>query len=81
MKSRAQFHSAAKLKQIFLLSNIKQTTGQNAYILYESLAGKQRNMLSKLLYGKQFYLLSSSMKLGPELSHDFSSNRIAMLKD
>ena len=35
-------------KQIFLTSNIKQTTSQIAYILYESLAGNQRNPLSKL---------------------------------
>ena len=26
--------------------NIKQTTSQNVYILYESLAGNQRNLLS-----------------------------------
>ena len=28
-------------KQRILLSNIKQTTSQNAYILYKSLAGNQ----------------------------------------
>ena len=31
---------------MFLVSNIKQTTRQNAYILYESLPGNQRNLLS-----------------------------------
>ena len=31
------------IKQRNLLSNIKQTTSQNAYILYESFAGNQRN--------------------------------------
>ena len=48
-----QFHGADK--QIILLSNIKQTTSQNAYILYESMAGNQINFS-----GKQFYLLSNS---------------------
>ena len=32
---------------IELLSNIKQTPSQNAYILYESLTGNQGNTLSK----------------------------------
>ena len=34
---------------IELLSNIKQTTSQNACILYESLAGNQRNLLSNFI--------------------------------
>ena len=45
---RRQFHRA--LKQRILLSNIKQTTSQNAYILYESLAGNQRYLLSKYFW-------------------------------
>ena len=39
---------------IEFLSNIKQTTSQNAYIWYESLVGNQINLLSI------FFLLSSS---------------------
>ena len=42
---------------IELLSNIEQTTHQNAYLLYERLASNQRNLLSN------FCLLSSSVKL------------------
>ena len=41
-------HRAAKQK--IMLSNIKQTTRQNAYILYEGLAGNQRNPLSKYFW-------------------------------
>ena len=57
-KNGGQFQGAAKLR--ILLSNIKQTTNQNAYILYESLAGNQRNPLSKffwqaILSAKQLY--------------------------
>ena len=37
---------------MFLLSNVKQTTSQNVYILYESLAGNQRNS-AKQFSGKQ----------------------------
>ena len=55
VQSRAQFHRA--VKQRILLSKIKQTTSQNACILYETLAGNQINLVSN------FYLLSSSMKL------------------
>ena len=44
---------------IILLSNIKQTTSQNAYILDGRLAGNQRDLLSN------FVQLSSSMKLDP----------------
>ena len=51
-------------KQIVLLSSIKQTASQNAYISYGSFAGNQRNRLSNLFSsGKQFFLLNSSMKL------------------
>ena len=51
----------AKLR--ILLSNIKQTTSQNTHILYESLAGNQQNLLSKLhfyvelAHGESFGLL------------------------
>ena len=45
-------------------ASVLQTTSQNAYVLYESLAVNQRNPLSKF-YGKQFHLLGSSMKLAP----------------
>ena len=48
-----------QIRQRILLRNIKQTTSQNAYILYGRMAGNQRNPQSK------FYLLSSSMKLAP----------------
>ena len=52
LMTKGQFHRAAKqrflLSKIFLLSNLKQTTSQLAYILYESLVGNQRNPLSKL---------------------------------
>ena len=44
---RSQLHRAAKQR---ILSNIKQTTSQNAYILYERLAGNQRNPLSKFFW-------------------------------
>ena len=37
-------------KQRILLSNVKQTTSHNAYILYDGLAGNQRNLLSKTLW-------------------------------
>ena len=43
---RGQFHTAAK--QATLLSNIKQTTSQNEYILYERLSGNPKIQLSKL---------------------------------
>ena len=36
--------------QIFLLCNIKQTTSENAYILFESLAGNQINLLSNIFW-------------------------------
>ena len=66
-----QFHRAAKqgmlLSKYVLLSSIKWTTSQNAYILYESLAGDQINLLSKffwqaILSAKQLY------EIGPWLS-------------
>ena len=47
MQTWAHFHRAAK--QRILLSNIKQTTSQNAYILYEHLAGSQRNSAKQIL--------------------------------
>ena len=55
--------------QIFLLSIIKQTTSQNTYILYESLAGNQRNLLS------EFFL--PLMKLKEKFN--FGKNAIKLL--
>ena len=72
--TRAQFHRAAKQRN--LLSNIKQTTSQNAYILYESLAGNQINLYEidpsaeastasrkgrkRIYFGKRIYAFQTS---------------------
>ena len=63
-----QFHRAAK--QRILLSNVKQTTSQNAYVLYDTLAGNQRNPLRK------FCLLSSCMKLAPDQLNYIQSHHL-----
>ena len=65
IKAIGKFLSHNFAQQMFLLSNVKQTTSQNVYILYESLAGNQRNSAEQIFSGKQFSLLSSSMKLAP----------------
>ena len=45
--NRGQFHRATCTNQRILLSNIKQTTGQDVYILYKGVAGNQINLLNK----------------------------------
>ena len=55
-------------KQRILLNYTKQTTSQNAYVLYESLAGITKEIRSANCSSKQLYLLSSSMQLAPDVS-------------